>query len=461
MIKNWQGKNVLILGAARQGQALARYLAGIQAHVILNDKRSPAEIGNEVESLRLIGVELVLGEHPLGILDHVDVVCLSGGIPLTLPIVIAAVEKGLPLTNDSQIFMEEVKAPVIGITGSAGKTTTTTLVGRIAQKAVQSPHKAWVGGNIGLPLVEYLDEIKTGDNVILELSSFQLDQMTISPHIAAVLNITPNHLDRHGTMEDYTAAKARILKFQGQNDIAVLNREDLGSWNLTNDVKGSLYTFGLNSTSQIENGTYIKNGMVYLKQNGSEIPVIQIDEIKLRGQHNLTNVLAAVAICGAAGMPLDAMHSGISGFAGVEHRLEFVREWKGVTWINDTIATAPERTLAALESFSEPIVLLLGGKDKKLPWDTLSQKVHQRVSQVILFGEASEKISAALGKPIAGETLVAIHSAGTFTNALEKAANVASSGDVVLLSPGCTSYDAFRDFEERGNYFKNWVSELR
>ena len=224
---------MLILGAARQGQALARYLAGIQAHVILNDKRSPAEIGNEVESLRSIGVELVLGEHPLSILDRVDVVCLSGGIPLTLPIVKAAVEKGLPLTNDSQIFMEEVKAPVIGITGSAGKTTTTTLVGRIAQKAVQSPHKAWVGGNIGLPLVEYLDEIKAGDTVILELSSFQLDQMTISPHIAAVLNITPNHLDRHGTMEDYTAAKARILKFQGQNDIAVLNREDSGSWNLS------------------------------------------------------------------------------------------------------------------------------------------------------------------------------------------------------------------------------------
>ena len=149
------------------------------------------------------------------------------------------------------------------------------------------------------------------------------------------------------------------------------------------------------------------------------------------------------------------------GFAGVEHRLEFVREWNGVTWINDTIATAPERTMAALESFSEPIVLLLGGKDKNLPWDTLSQKVHQRVSQVILFGEASDKISAALGKPVAGETLVAIHSAGTFAKALEKAANVASSGDVVLLSPGCTSYDAFRDFEERGNYFKNWVNELR
>jgi UDP-N-acetylmuramoylalanine--D-glutamate ligase len=460
MTNNWQAKNVLILGAARQGQALARYLAGNQAHVILNDKRSSTEVGREIKDLESIGVELVLGEHPISLLERVDMVCLSGGIPLTLPIVKAASERGLSLTNDSQIFMEEVKAPVIGITGSAGKTTTTTLVGRIAQNAVQAPLKAWVGGNIGLPLVEYLDEIKTKDTVILELSSFQLDQMTISPHIAAVLNITPNHLDRHGTMEDYTAAKARILKFQAQNDIAILNREDSGSWNLASGIKGSLFSFGIHSTDQMQNGSFIKNDAVYLKQNGRETSVIQINEIKLRGQHNLNNVLAAVAICSAAGMPTDAIHAGISGFTGVEHRLEFVREWRGVTWINDTIATAPERTLAALESFTEPIILLLGGKDKNLPWDTLSKKIHQRVSQVILFGEASDKISTALGKTVTGETLTAIHSCGKFANALEKAADVASRGDIVLLSPGCTSYDAFRDFEERGNYFKNWVNGL-
>ena len=398
---------------------------------------------------------------PLALLDRVDVVCLSGGIPLTLPIVKAAVKRGLPLTNDSQIFMEAVKAPVIGITGSAGKTTTTTLVGRIAQKAVQSPHKAWVGGNIGLPLVEFLNEIKPDDTVILELSSFQLEQMTLSPHIAAIFNITPNHLDRHGTMEAYTAAKARILKFQSTKDIAILNREDPGSWNLASTVNGSLFTFGLHETAQIENGSYVKNDVVILKTNGTEVPVIPVNQIRLPGQHNLYNVLAAVAICAAAGMPVDAMHAGIIGFTGVEHRQEIVREWKGITWINDSIATAPERTMAALESFSGPIILLLGGRDKNLPWETLSKKIHDRVSKVILFGEASDKIAAALGKPKNGETLQAIHAAGTFANALEKAADVATSGDIVLLSPGCTSYDAFRDFEERGNYFKNWVNGLR
>lgn len=459
--KNWQGKNVLILGAARQGQALARYLAGAGAHVTVSDKRSATEIGDTMQSLEKLGIKFALGSHPLSLLDDANVVCLSGGIPLTLPIVQGAIERGLPLTNDSQVFMEEVKAPVIGITGSAGKTTTTTLVGRIAQKSVQSPRKAWVGGNIGLPLVEYLDEIKKEDTVILELSSFQLEQMTLSPHIASVLNITPNHLDRHGTMEAYAAAKARILEFQHDDDWAILSREDKGSTALTTMVKGRLATFGWEHSSQFENGAYIENGFVCLKWGNVHSKVMDVKEVALRGAHNLLNVLAAITICAAAGMASEAMREGIRGFGGVEHRLEIVRQWQGITWVNDSIATAPERASAALDSFSEPIILLLGGRDKDLPWQELAAKAHRRVSQVVLFGEATEKIAAALGNPLPGETLEKIHKATSFANALEIAASAAKAGDVVLLSPGCTSYDAFKDFEERGNYFKNWVKELK
>ncbi len=280
-INKWQGKRVLILGAARQGQALARYLASKQACVILNDKCTPEQMGNTVEELKSRGIELVLGSHPLSLLDRVEIVCLSGGIPLDLPIVKSAIEHGLLLTNDSQIFMEEVKAPVIGITGSAGKTTTTTLVGRIAQNSVQPSQKAWVGGNIGQPLVEYLDDIKANDLVILELSSFQLEQMTVSPHIAAVLNITPNHLDRHGTMAAYTAAKTRILKFQNEKDLTILNRDDAGSSALKSVTVGQLFSFGLNPLVDDENGTFVENGWVMLKVDNTVTPVIETSEIHL------------------------------------------------------------------------------------------------------------------------------------------------------------------------------------
>jgi len=457
---DWQGKNVLILGAARQGQALARYLAGKQCHVILNDKCAPEELGEVVTNLVDLGIELVLGDHPLALLDRVDVVCLSGGIPLSLPIVKAAFERGLPLTNDSQIFMESVKAPVIGITGSAGKTTTTTLVGRIAQEAAQPHTKAWVGGNIGLPLVEYLEEIKPQDTVILELSSFQLEQMTISPRIAAVLNITPNHLDRHITMEAYTSAKSRILQFQSSRDIAVLNREDQGSWSLRQQVKGRLVSFGLQRPDSTATATFIENGSICLQKDGVIVEVMPVSDVQLRGKHNLVNVLAGIVISTAAGFPLEDMISSIKQLKGVEHRLEFVREINGVSWVNDSIATAPERTMAALDSFDEPLVLLLGGRDKDLPWGELSARIHRRVKHVIIFGEATAKIAEAIGKPLPGDVLQKVFTTPLMSEALAEAALQAKPGDVVLLSPGCTSYDAFRDFEEKGNYFKKWVNEL-
>jgi UDP-N-acetylmuramoylalanine--D-glutamate ligase len=394
------------------------------------------------------------------LLDDVDLLCLSGGVPLDLPIVNEAQKRGLRISNDSQIFIENVKAPVVGITGSAGKTTTTTLVGRMAKAVVGSSRKVWVGGNIGLPLIEFIDEIMPDDLVILELSSFQLEQMTHSPHVAAVLNITPNHLDRHGTMEAYTIAKSRIVKFQTSEDIAVLYREDHGSWQLHGQVQGKLVSFGLNQPPLGETGVFLEGGYVKLQENDQVFVILPENAIQLRGEHNLINVLAACAISNAAGITREAMALGVEDFLGVEHRLEVVRTLRGITWINDSIATAPERTMAALRSFNEPLVLLLGGRDKNLPWQSLAEMVHERVSQVILFGEAAAKIADAIGEPSPGDRLDSVKVTADFESALEAAASVAKENDIVLLSPGCTSYDAFRDFEERGNFFKKWVNSL-
>jgi UDP-N-acetylmuramoylalanine--D-glutamate ligase len=460
VVKDWSDRRILILGAARQGQALARYLNQQGARVILNDKRSAAELASVEESFAGTQVECVFGAHPLELLDRVELVCLSGGIPLSQPIVQTAAERGLPITNDSQIFMEAVQAPVIGITGSAGKTTTTTLVGRMAKLAVTSPNEAWIGGNIGQPLVEYLDKITARDTVILELSSFQLEQMTLSPHISAVLNITPNHLDRHGSMANYIAAKAHILTFQTAADIAILDREDPGSWNLRDEVKGQLISFGLKRPLAGQVGTYFDGKNLMLQTTDGIVKLMPREAILLRGEHNLLNVLAACAIAYAAGFPISAMEAAVKDFKGVEHRLELVRTWHGAQWYNDSIATAPERTMAALHSFSEPIILLLGGHDKELPWEDLARLIHNRVDHVIVFGEAAFKILAALGILSPGERLTSIACAKDFEDALYQAAAICESGDVILLSPGCTSFDSFRDFEERGNFFKKWVNNL-
>ncbi|MGE5378232.1 MAG: UDP-N-acetylmuramoyl-L-alanine--D-glutamate ligase [Bacteroidota bacterium] len=458
MNSSWSGKRVLILGAARQGLALARWLSIHGAHVTLSDARSAEDLRLARESLAELPIEWALGGHPLELLDTTDVLCLSGGVPLTLPIVAEAIRRGLPLSNDSQIFMEVVPCKTIGITGSAGKTTTTTLVGKMAANAYGD--KAHVGGNIGDPLINYVDQMDSKDIAILELSSFQLEQMTISPDIAAILNVTPNHLDRHGTMEAYTAAKARILDFQSSTDVAVLGRDDRGAWSLRDRVQGRLLTFSLHELEEGLSGAYYHDGLLNLRDGNAYLPLILREKIAIRGDHNVLNVLAAFTIGHAAGLPLDAMLEAVEEFQGVEHRLEFVRELRGVRWYNNTIATAPERTIAAIRSFDEPIVLLLGGRDKDLPWEDLIRLVNERVDHIVLFGEAAEKIGKTIEQLGSRPKRFTVARAGGLQDAVQLAAEVAQTGDVVLLSPGGTSFDEFKDFAERGERFRTWVREL-
>ena len=454
---DWNGKRVVILGGARQGQAAARWLAYHGALVTVNDHRSAKDMTAARSALADISVTWVLGSHPLEILDTTDILCVSGGVPLDNPLVIAAMQRGIPLTNDTQVFMEVAPCRTVGITGSAGKTTTTSLVGLMARAAYGE--KAYIGGNIGDPLLKYVDEMTPDDLAILEISSFQLEQMTISPNVAVVLNITPNHLDRHGTMEAYTAAKRRILEFQRVVDTAVLNRTDAGSWNLRGDIHGLLVTFGAGALPGEQEGTFLADGILTLRQGGVEIPLMRSDQIQLRGEHNVMNVLAAFAIGYAVGLPLETMVTATKEFRGVAHRLEFVREWNGAHWYNDSIATAPERTMAAIRSFTEPIVLLLGGRDKNLPWEELASLVRQRVEHVVLFGEAANKIASALDQA-SGPLPLTMECSKGLEEAVQAAARVAEPGSIVLFSPGGTSFDQFYDFEERGKAFRKWVSEL-
>jgi len=457
-MNDWNGKRVLILGAARQGLALARWLSLHGARVTLSDMRSADELRVARESLAEFQIDWALGGHPLELLDSTDVLCLSGGVALTLPIVAEAVKRGIPLSNDSQIFMEVAPCRTIGITGSAGKTTTTTLVGNMAKNAYGD--KAYVGGNIGDPLINYVDNMQAGDVAVLELSSFQLEQMTISPNVAAILNITPNHLDRHITMEAYTSAKARILEFQSKEDVAILGRDDKGAWSLRDKVEGKLFTFSLDELEEGLDGTYLQDGLLNLRDGDAYLPLILREKISLRGDHNVSNVLAACAIGHAAGFPLDAMLEAVEEFRGVPHRLEFVRELRGVRWYNNSIATAPERTIAVIRAFDEPIVLMLGGRDKDLPWEELMQLVSERVDHVVLFGEATEKIQKTVEGLGPGQKRFTLSRAKGLHDAVLQAAEVAEAGDVVLLSPGGTSFDEFKDFEERGERFRTWVQEL-
>jgi UDP-N-acetylmuramoylalanine--D-glutamate ligase len=455
-----EGKTAVILGFARQGQALARWLPTLGATVVVSDKRNLGDLADAVLDFLDSPISFALGGHPIELLDDANVVFLSGGVPLTLPICEEALKRGITLTNDAQAFLERVAAPVIGITGSAGKTTTTTLVGKMCQAAGL---KTWVGGNIGDVLLDVLPQIEATDTVVMELSSFQLELMTRSPQIACVLNVTPNHLDRHGTMEAYMQAKAQIFLHQQVEDIAVFGLDDAGSAALADQALGRVCYFSLRQ--MVTDGAFLAGNRLMVVGNGSPDKAPHVvctrDEIRLRGEHNVSNVLAACAIAGAVGVPIAVMREVIRNFTGVAHRLEEVRVVDGVTYINDSIATAPERVVAAIRSFNEPLVMLAGGRDKKLPWVELATLIAQRCRYLLTFGEFGNQIAEYVRTArLFGGKLEGVEYIPTLDEAVKRAAEIAQTGDVVMLSPGCTSYDSYEDFQERGEHFRELVNAL-
>ncbi len=454
---NWKNKRVVIIGAARQGIALSRFLIQQGAKVVLTDNRGNEELRESMEALTDLPIEWVVGEHPISLLEETDLVCPSGGVPITLPLILEARKRGIPLSNDSQIFLEETPCKVIGITGSAGKTTTTTLTGLIGKEAEgDSPFsKTYVGGNIGLPLIASVADMTPKDLAVMELSSFQLELMSSSPHIAAIMNIAPNHLDRHGTMEAYIAAKINNLNYQSSEDAAVLWRDDPETWALSDNVKGQLFSFGLSPVSAWQNGSFVREGSVWFQIDEEETEVLPLSEVKLHGDHNLLNILAACTISSIAGLPVAAMQAAVKNFTGVPHRLEFVRNWNGADFYNDSKATAPQMAITSIKSFNEPLVVLAGGRDKHLPWDKFAQIASKRVDHLILFGEAVDVIKASFDEGVETFTL---DECSNLEEAVHTAAKIVSTGDVVLLAPGGTSFDEFKDYEERGSRFKELVN---
>ena len=457
---DWAGMRVVVLGLARQGKAMARYLAEHGAEVTVSDLKTATELAHSTLELDDLDLRFVFGSHPPQLIEGADLLCLSGGVPAGLPLAKQAREMGIRVANDAQIFMEASPAPSIGITGSAGKSTVTALVGQMANAAVLAgTRRGWVGGNIGRPLIAELDHIREIDLVVIELSSFQLELMTISPHIAAILNITPNHLDRHGTMEAYAAAKRRILEFQTPDDTAVLGTEDPAGWELRQVARGRVLVFGWSPTAGYE-GAHLEGEEIRLRLEGRESAVCSVEAVNLRGRHNLLNVLAACAIGAAGGLPLEALEAGIRAFTGLPHRLELVRRVRDVDWYNDSIATAPERVMAAIDAFDRPLVLLAGGRDKDLPWERLAALIVKRVDHLVLFGEVAEKVEKAIANHGPQDRPYSVDRTSDLEAAVWAADRVAEPGDVVLLAPGGTSFDEFPDFEARGERFRELVRGL-
>ena len=423
-------------------------------------------------------LRFAFGGHPNSLLEEADLLCLSGGVSPAIPIVRAAVAAGIPLSNDGLLTLMHCPVPITGITGSAGKTTTTTLTGLMLKAAGFTVH---VGGNIGTPLLDRLAAIGPGDKVVMEFSSFQGELFDRSPASAGLLNITPNHLDRHPSMSHYAAAKANLLRFQGSSDVCVLNADDgyTGPWLRTGrcqiaagEGQEAVYfplqgaRLGFSLREEVEAGAFLRGSageaLVWRQPGLVDAVVCRAAEVRLRGRHNLANILAACCLAGAAGADVNAMRAVATTFAGVEHRLEIVRERGGVTWVNDSIATAPERTVADLRAFAEPIVLLAGGRDKNLPWDECAAVIHERARHVVLFGEAAGLIHEALLKYAgdAGVAPVAVTRCNDLPQAVAAAERAARPGDVVLLAPGGTSFDAYKDFAARGEHFRAVVEAL-
>jgi len=497
---NFHDRNILVLGLARQGLALCRYFTEQGAHVTVSDRASSATLSAEVAALDGLPVTFALGGHPLSLLDGCDLLCLSGGVPAQIPIVQEAIRRGIRLSNDSLLTLQIAPCPVLAITGSSGKTTTTTLVGDMLRRSFSGTGRTvHVGGNIGAPLLDRLSRVSDNDLVVLELSSFQLEIFDpaiaygsfagLGPDVAAILNITPNHLDRHPSMRAYADAKLNLLRHLKPTSRIVLNMDD----SVTRRLAGLGRTPAHNGTlppewalddllNEVHEQLAARSVLPTLFSRRSVPPhgawldgdalvsageaFCRCADVRLRGEHNISNLLAAAAISAAAGATLEAMRETARTFSGVPHRLEEISHMGGVTWINDSIATAPERAIAGLSVFApgeQTLILLAGGKDKNLPWDDFAEEVLHRVNFLIGFGQAGPMIVqkvrdwATFRRVTPPECATVLR----LEEAVQLAAHMARPGTVVLLSPGGTSYDAYKNFEERGDHFRHLVAQIQ
>jgi UDP-N-acetylmuramoylalanine--D-glutamate ligase len=442
-------KRVLVVGLARTGIATALFCAAHHAMVTATETRSEAELGDVPVKLREAGITLELGGHTEETFLAQDLIIPSPGVPADDPFLATARKKGITVWSEIELAYRFMEGKLIGITGSNGKTTTTTLVHHILKGA---GIEAILAGNVGTPLISCVEAMHGGTVTVAELSSFQLELVdTFRPNIAVLLNLTPDHLDRHKTMESYSAAKARIFEKQTELDAAVLNQDDALT---VGYAPKKPQVFWFSRRQAVKQGACLRDEDITVVHGGKEELVMRATDVPLAGAHNLENVLAAVTATRLAGVDAASIARGVRSFAGVEHRLEFVAEIGGVRYFNDSKATNVDATLKALNAFPGRILVILGGKDKGSPYTVLQKPLREKAVLALLIGAAADKIE----KDISGS--VAIERAGTLDRALDIAAHTAQPGDVVLLAPACASFDQFRNYEERGQMFKNLVRKI-
>jgi UDP-N-acetylmuramoylalanine--D-glutamate ligase len=448
-----KGKSVLVIGAAVTGVPVVRELVKLGAKVTLNDNKKTDELQNVISELEHLPVKLVAGGHPDELADKCDFVVVSPGVPLELPVIRRAKSLNKEVISEIELAYRLTDTPIAAITGTNGKTTTTALLGEIIKNSGRS---TYITGNIGRAMIMEVGNARPEDIFVLEVSSFQLESVVeFKPKVSAVLNITPDHLNRHKTMENYIAAKCNVFKNQDSNDYTILNADNDETVKLSKRAKSKVLFFS--RKKQLSEGAYIEDGYIVVKSGMKKDKIIHKDKIYIPGNHNLENALAASLMAYCLGVEPRVIGDTLQSFRGVEHRIEFVEEIKEVVYYNDSKGTNIDASIKAVEAMSRPTVIIAGGYDKGAEFDAFIEAFDGKIKHMVLIGETADKLEKTAHEHGFWNT----HRASDLRLAVQKCSELAEAGDAVLLSPACASWGMFSDFEERGRKYKEYVRELK
>ena len=454
-LEEMQGRTVAVIGAGVSNTPLIRMLLRAGLKVTVCDKATRERLGDLAGELESLGATLQLGPDYLSQIHTFDVIFRTPGLSPNTPELRRAVEEGSSLTSEMELFFQLCPCRIIGVTGSDGKTTTTTLISEFLKEA---GYNVYLGGNIGKPLLPDVDGMTPEDMAVVELSSFQLMTMEQSPNVAVFTNLSPNHLDYHHTMEEYTAAKLNIFSHQGPDDMAIFNYDNDITRSLARQAPGKSVLFS--RKQRLEEGVYLRDGAIWLTNEMGSREVLPLADIHIPGVHNIENYMAAIAAVDGL-VPDKCVRAVAQRFTGVEHRIELVRELDGVKYYNDSIGTSPTRTMACLDSFDQKLILIAGGYDKGVPFTQLGVEIAKKVKVLVLTGDTAPAIRAAVEEaPEFADSGLRIIQTDDLAGAVAAAHQEASAGDVVVLSPACAAFDQFKNFMERGRVFKELVQAL-
>ncbi len=448
MKRGVKGKRILVVGLGRTGISVARFLKRKGAEVMASDINQPSKFADSIRELEALGISIETGGHTISNFLESDLIVVSPGVPLIEPLQ-EAIREGIKVVSEIELAYHFLNMPIIAVTGTNGKTTTTSLIGRML---ADGGKRVWVGGNIGSPLIEACEEDDI-EFVVCEVSSFQLEWIEdFKPFIGILLNITEDHLDRHPSFRDYAETKVKLFMNQKPSDYAILNGDDPVVTFLSGDLPSHIVRFSLQGG--VMDGAFIEGDEIRLSLKGGR-EVYPIADIRLKGLHNLENVMAAIVASRLCGVERDTIIETLKGFEGLPHRVEFVREYRGVSYYNDSKGTNTGAVMRSIECMGSPVVLIMGGKDKGIDYSVLRPVIKKKVKRLILFGEAKTRIEKALNNSIDMVKVKNLH------EAVKVARDLAEEGDAVLFSPACSSFDMFRDYVERGEVFKRLVTSLQ